>query len=147
MANEMFKAISEAAVKETEKRTGLFEDPSQFRAIILTEEEHGVVFKEEKGVKHDGAKPDLSLIPREPLWELARVLMAGERKYGRYNWKGGIDIHRLTSAAMRHITQFNEGEDLDDETKTSHLMNACANLFFAHWMLLNKSEHDTRENK
>jgi hypothetical protein len=97
-----------------------------------------------EGKKNDQEKADLSLLPKEPLWELARVLMAGEKKYGRYNWMGGIDTHRLTSAAMRHITQFNDGEDIDEETQTSHLMNACANLFFAYWMLKNKPKHDTR---
>lgn len=96
-----------------------------------------------EGRKNDQDKPDLSLIPKDPLWELARVLMAGEKKYGRWNWQNGIDVHRLTAAAMRHITQFNDGELLDEETKTSHLMNACANLFFAYWMLKNKPEHDT----
>lgn len=100
-----------------------------------------------KGVKYDLNKPDLSLIPKEPLWELARVLMEGEKKYGRWNWQGGIDTHRLTAAAMRHITQFNDGELLDEETKTSHLLNACANLFFAHWMLINKPEHHTIPSK
>jgi hypothetical protein len=99
------------------------------------------------GLKHDQDKPDLSLIPKEPLWELARVLMAGEKKYGRDNWRNGIDINRLTAAAMRHITQFNEGENVDDETKTNHLMNATANLFFAFWMLNNKPKHDNRGNK
>ena len=102
---------------------------------------------EKTGKKYDQDKPDLSLIPKEPLWELARVLMAGEKKYGRYNWQGGIDTHRLTAAAMRHITQFNDGETLDKETKTCHLLNACANLFFAHWMLINKPHHDTRVKK
>ena len=99
------------------------------------------------GKKDDSLKPDLSLVPREPLWELARVLMAGEKKYGRWNWQKGIDINRLTAAAMRHITQFNDGENIDDETKTSHLMNACANLFFAYWMLHNKPEHDNQRPK
>lgn len=99
------------------------------------------------GVKNDSAKPDLTLIPREPLWELARVLMAGEKKYGRWNWQEGIDIHRLTAASLRHITQFNDGEDIDEETQTSHLLNASANLFFAYWMLKNKPKHDTRPKK
>lgn len=99
---------------------------------------------EQKGKKFDSDKPDLSLIPKDPLWELARVLMAGEKKYGRWNWKNGLEVERLTAAAMRHITQFNDGETNDEETQTCHLMNACANLFFAYWMLKNKPEFDNR---
>lgn len=117
--------------------------------VALNEKEHGVKFEDhpKRGTKADDSKPDLSLIPKDPLWELARVLMAGEKKYGRWNWQNGLETHRLTAAAMRHITQFNDGELLDEETQTSHLMNACANLFFAYWMIKNKPECDTIPKK
>lgn len=98
------------------------------------------------GLKHDQEKPDLSLIPREPLWELALVLMFGASKYSRNNWKNGIDLNRLTAAAIRHITQFQDGEDLDQESKRSHLMCASANLFFAYWILKHKPEFDDRKD-
>lgn len=99
---------------------------------------------ETKGKKFDSEKPDLSLLPKEPLWEIATVLTKGANKYGRYNWMEGIEISRLLAASMRHITQFNDGEDRDPELQTVHLANACCNLMFAMWMLQHRPDLDNR---
>ena len=72
------------------------------------------------------------------------VLAAGEKKYGTANWANGIEMRRLLSAAMRHLGQFNKGEDFDEETKTLHLANAATNLIFAIWMYKNRSDLDNR---
>lgn len=80
------------------------------------------------GVKHDDTKVDLSLLPREFLEETAKAFMAGEKKYGRYNYTGGMDWHRIIASTLRHITAFNDGEDLDAETGCIHLGNAAAGL-------------------
>lgn len=100
-----------------------------------------------KGKKNDQEKPDLSLIPREAMWEMGKALTYGAKKYGRYNFREGIDITRCTSAAMRHITQFLDGEDIDEETQCIHLGNAMAGLAMALWMFKNKPEHDDRWRK
>jgi len=78
------------------------------------------------GVKHDQEKPDLSLLPKEFLEEVARAFMHGEKKYGRYNYLGGMDWHRLIAASMRHITAFQDGENLDPESGLNHLGHAGA---------------------
>lgn len=72
------------------------------------------------------------------------VLAAGEKKYGIANWANGIEMRRLLSAAMRHLGQFNNGEDFDEETKTLHLANAATNLIFAIWMYKNRKDLDNR---
>ena len=66
-----------------------------------------------KGTKNDQAKPDLSLIPTDALWDIGRAFTYGKDKYGRHNFREGIEVSRLLAAAMRHITQYNEGEDID----------------------------------
>jgi hypothetical protein len=53
-------------------------------------------------------------------------------------------MRRLLSAAMRHIGQFNSGEDFDSETSTIHLANAAANLLFAIWMYKHRPDLDNR---
>lgn len=80
------------------------------------------------GKKHDQSKPDLSLLPREFLDEVSKAFMHGEKKYGRYNYLGGMDWHRLVGAALRHLTAFNDGEDLDPESGNSHLGHAGASI-------------------
>lgn len=90
--------------------------------------------EEEKGIKHDtdtGKKPILSLIPKSLLWEVGRVLSFGASKYAAHNWRKGINQSRLISAALRHITAFNEGEELDPESGLSHLAHAICCLSFA----------------
>lgn len=99
---------------------------------------------EVKGVKFDQSKAPMDLLPYEALEEVAKVMQAGEQKYGTANWANGIHTRRLISAALRHIGQFNAGEDYDEETMTLHLANATCNLLFAIWMMKMRPEFDNR---
>jgi len=86
------------------------------------------------GVKFDTGKPPLGLIPRQALIAEAQVLAFGATKYGRDNWRGGMDWSRLTDAALRHLTAFIDGEDVDPETGISHLAHArcCMGFLLAY---------------
>lgn len=99
------------------------------------------------GTKFDQQKAPMDLLPYESLEEIAKVLAAGEQKYGTANWANGIEMRRLISAALRHIGQFNSGEDFDSETQTLHLANAACNLLFAIWMYKHRPELDNRWTK
>lgn len=96
------------------------------------------------GKKFDSDKVPLDLIPSEALFEIGRVLQAGAKKYERANWTKGIEMSRLISAAMRHILQFNDGQDKDIECDTNHLANAAVNLMFGIWMYKNRPDLDDR---
>jgi hypothetical protein len=96
------------------------------------------------GTKHDQSKPDLSLLPREFLEEVARSMMYGEKKYGRDNYKSGMDWHRVTAALLRHATAFNSGEDNDAESGLSHLSHAGACVLMLLYYYKNKVGKDTR---
>lgn len=89
-------------------------------------EEHLEEKHSKQGVKHDQSKPDLSLLPREFLVEVARAFEHGEKKYGRYNYRNGMDWHRILAAALRHLVAWNEGENLDPESGNNHLGHAGA---------------------
>ena len=106
-----------------------------------------ILDKPNVGLKFDDNKPPLDLIPYDALVEVAKVLAAGEKKYGLANWSNGIEIRRLLAAAMRHIGQFNNGEDYDEETQTLHISNAICNLMFAIWMYKNRPDLDNRWTK
>lgn len=99
------------------------------------------------GLKFDSSKVPLDLIPSEALFEIGKVLAFGAQKYGRSNWAQGIEMSRLIAASLRHIAQFNQGEDLDEEAKTLHLANAATNLMFAIWMFRNRPDLDDRWTK
>lgn len=106
-----------------------------------------VEYISKEGRKDDQAKPDLSLLPKELLEEVSKAFMHGEKKYGRYNYRSGMDWHRLIAAAFRHITAFNEGEDNDSESGFSHLGHAGACIAM---LLVYKTQglgKDTRHKK
>jgi hypothetical protein len=80
------------------------------------------------GLKFDNGKPDLSIVPYAFLEQVARVLMFGEGKYGRENYRQGFVSHRLTSACLRHIFQWIWVEENDPESGFCHLAHAAACL-------------------
>jgi hypothetical protein len=101
----------------------------------------------EPAKKNDSTKADLSLIPLVALEQMARAFMFGEKRYGRYNYTAGFDSHRLIAAAMRHISQWQNGEDQDSESGASHLGHALASLaMLLHTMALGTNK-DTRLGK
>lgn len=97
-----------------------------------------------RGTKHDGNKAPLDLLTLEFLTGTAGALDFGAKKYGRHNFKEGIDHSRLIAAALRHINQYNAGQDLDDESKQSHLNHAAASLNMLMWMVANRPDLDDR---
>lgn len=76
------------------------------------------------GKKYDSEKPAMHLIPPVALEGEARAMGFGERKYGSYNWLGGMAWSRLVAACMRHVQSWHAGESHDPETGLSHLAHA-----------------------
>lgn len=87
--------------------------------------------EDKSAAKNDSSKPDLSLLPRKFLEEVARAFMVGETKYGRYNYCRGIEASRLIAATMRHLSAWNEGEEHDPVDGQHHLGAAGANIAMA----------------
>lgn len=82
----------------------------------------------EKGVKPEA----YALIPDEALDELARVYGFGAEKYAPYNWLRGYAWSLSVSALKRHLSQWCQGIDRDEETGCHHLIHAawhCLTLF------------------
>lgn len=102
-----------------------------------------VTVNKEVGIKHDQSKPDLTLIPKIALDEMAKAFGYGAQKYGRRNYEKGMKVTRTLAAAMRHITAFVNKEDLDEESGNSHLAHALASLAMSLRLLeLDKANDD-----
>jgi hypothetical protein len=82
------------------------------------------------GIKHDMQKLRVDLLPPDALLKVSQVLTYGATKYGDRNWEGGMEWNRLYGAALRHLLAWQQGEDLDPESKLSHIAHATANLMF-----------------
>jgi len=81
-------------------------------------------------MKFDGEKLPLHLLSTEAMNQTAAVLKFGAQKYAEHNWRKGFAWSRPLSAAMRHITAFNAGEDRDPESGLSHLAHAACCIMF-----------------
>jgi len=92
------------------------------------DESDTVVHVTGEGKKYDAGKPPVSLIPREAIEAMARVLAFGAQKYGRWNWRQGMAWSRVIDACLRHLIAYADGEDCDPETGESHMAHvlACA---------------------
>lgn len=87
------------------------------------------------GVKADTGKLRYDLLAPEALEGTAKVLTFGAQKYSDRNWEQGIKYSRVFGALMRHMWAWWRGEDLDAETRLSHLHHAacCIHFLQAYW--------------
>jgi len=91
--------------------------------------------KNEPGTKFDYGKPPMDLLSTEALTQIAKVLDFGRQKYNSHNWRKGMSWSRLVGAGLRHLTAFNNGEDLDPETGLSHLAHlGCCTMFLLEFI-------------
>jgi hypothetical protein len=97
------------------------------------------------GAKFDGQKVPLDLLPPDALWEVAKVLAFGARKYESWNWYKGFKYSRLWAACLRHLYQWWRGHNTDKESGLSHLAHAgCMLLFLLQFTLEARTDDDDR---
>lgn len=88
-----------------------------------------------EGKKFDQGKPSLSLIPRVALEAEAEVFGFGAKKYGRDNYKAGMDWLRVIDAALRHLNAIADGEDTDPESGFPHAAHVrCCMAMLLYYM-------------
>jgi hypothetical protein len=87
-------------------------------------------------------------LPFPPLWEVGVAMLEGARKYGRHNYRAaGVRASVYVDAAMGHISQWWEGEDLDPDSGLSHITKAIATLVVMRDAMLNDMFTDDRPPK
>lgn len=81
--------------------------------------------------KADSGKARLTLVPRQILFDIAKVREYGTKKYGDpENWKQ-VDKQRYRDAAFRHFLAYlDEPEGLDEESGLPHLAHLACNIAF-----------------
>ena len=87
--------------------------------------------KTDQAVKADSGKPQLTLVPRQILFDIARVREYGTKKYGDPdNWKQ-VEIQRYRDAAFRHFVAYlDDPQGNDEESGLSHLAHLACNIAF-----------------
>lgn len=98
--------------------------------------------KESQGLK----KSPWHLLPYDVMKEVVQVFWAGAVKYEERNWEKGMPYSDVFGAAMRHLTDWWNGEDKDPETGISHLAHAATNILFLLAYQKRKTGKDDRPN-
>lgn len=92
--------------------------------------------------KHDSRKAPFHLLPPDAIEDVVDVLGDGAMKYGAHNWRQGAAWSRYSSAALRHIFAWMQGQDCDTESGKPHLAHAICSLLF----LLEYGKHEIGED-
>ena len=85
----------------------------------------------DQSAKADAGKLDLTLVPRQIIWDIAAVREYGNKKYGDPdNWKT-VEIPRYRAAAFRHLLAYLEDpHGVDEESGLLHLSHLACNIAF-----------------
>lgn len=87
--------------------------------------------KNKQQAKADAGKPQLTLVPRRILFDIARVREYGTRKYGDpENWRQ-VEPERYRDAAFRHFMAYlDDPTGVDEESGLPHLAHLACNVAF-----------------
>ena len=81
--------------------------------------------KDSVGIK----RVPFSTIPVIPIAEVGLAMLEGSLKYGRHNYRAiGVRSSVYYDAAMRHLTRWWEGEDIDPDSGLPHIVKCLASL-------------------
>ena len=100
--------------------------------------------KSSEFVKDDEGKLQYSLLPKDELEEIVKVLQYGATKYGRDNWKLCNDKNRYIDALYRHLEAYRAGEMLDKDTNLHHLAHLACNAIFLLYFSKQDKECDCK---
>lgn len=71
-----------------------------------------------------------STVPANVTAEVGLAMLEGALKYGRHNYRViGVRASVYYDAALRHLTRWWEGEDIDPDSGLPHLVKALASLY------------------
>lgn len=86
----------------------------------------------------------MDLVPVAPLWELARHYGRGAEKYEDRNWEKGYDWSLSYAALTRHLLAFWNGEDIDEESGSKHIIAVAWHAFALAQFMETHPEKDNR---
>lgn len=82
------------------------------------------------GLKHDGGKPRLSLVPAEAIEAIGVVMTHGAEKYGIGSYKQ-VAPERYRDALMRHICKWlKKPYGIDEDSGLPHIWHIITNAAF-----------------
>jgi hypothetical protein len=95
------------------------------------------------GLKHDGGKPMLALVPSAIIRAVGRVMTHGAEKYKKDSWRS-VNPERYKHALMRHICEWLDDPYGVDKDADCLILNISLVmwLFCLSWISLKKIEKE-----
>ena len=91
------------------------------------------VRSDDQKAKSDAGKLQLTLVPRQIIWDIAEVRMFGNKKYpegGPENWKN-VEPQRYRDALLRHLLAYlDDPLSVDEESGLPHRWHMECNMAF-----------------
>lgn len=85
----------------------------------------------DQNAKADNGKPKLTLVPRQIIFDIAKIREYGNKKYGDpNNWKT-VEVERYRDAMMRHMMAYlDDPQGVDEESGLPHIAHLACNIAF-----------------
>lgn len=86
--------------------------------------------QKKESVKNDFLDKKLrwDLLPLSEIEDIVKVYTAGAEKYGENQWQTLTDgINRYKAALLRHLVEFDKGNEIDEDTQCRHLAQVAWN--------------------
>lgn len=79
------------------------------------------------------------LLPLEEIEEIVKVYTAGSKKYGDNTWQNLPNgLQRYKAALLRHLLEFEKGNEVDEETGCLHVAQVAWNAIAMLWISKHK---------
>lgn len=99
------------------------------------------------GRKDDGGKLRWDLLPLDVVEKLVEIYEFGANKYGENNWRTIENGYKRCRAALfRHLTAYDKGEHVDQESGKSHLAHAAWNALSMVYFAEREKEPTTKSS-
>lgn len=93
-------------------------------------------------------KSPLSVLPMQVVYEAALGMYEGALKYGAFNYRvAGVRASVYYDAVNRHLNQWFEGQDTDEDSGLNHITKAITTLMVMRDAMLNDKFNDDRPPK
>lgn len=87
-------------------------------------------------------KPRMELIPLKVMEEVAKVFTAGAKKYGENTWQNLPNgFERYKGALLRHLTEIEKGNEVDEDTGCLHIAQVVTNAIFMCHIKMKEREY------
>jgi hypothetical protein len=96
-----------------------------------------ITTKKDKALRYNSGKLKWSMVHFESLAPMVKVLMYGEKKYARDNWKKGLNREEILDSMQRHLASLIDGEEVDPESQEHHIGHIMCNcLFYSYFNII-----------